>query len=52
MNKLNSGNLIYFYYKFFYRAKKVNTYATKSRILRSQMLSFLYLYQLVRKLIL
>ena len=31
INQWNSGNLIYFYYKFFDRVKEANIYATKLR---------------------
>ena len=41
-NQSNSCNLIYFYYKFFGRAKEENIYAIKSRRPRTQILSFLY----------
>ena len=37
-----SGNLIYFYYKFFDRANVAKIYAIKSWRLRSQILRFLY----------
>ena len=42
INQSNLGNLICFYYRIFDRAKEVNSFATKSRRLRLQILSFLY----------
>ena len=42
INQVNSDNLIYSYYKFFDRARETNIYATKSRRLRQQILTFLY----------
>ena len=49
INQSSSGNMIYFYQKFFDRAKEANIYAIKSRNLRLQLLNFLYFCSFVFK---
>ena len=49
INQSNSGNLTYFYYKLFDKAKEANIYAIKSKRLYSRILSFLYFSSFIFK---